>query len=171
MTVLLDTGVVFAFLHANDARHSEALDLVTRIARKEFGQPFVTDHIIDELFVLARTRTRSAALEESLRRFLPMQTPALRGLAAVSLGTSLLSPAWDVFRQYRDQGISFTDASLIVTLRELKLDRLATFDERLGRIAHRAAGADPGEVRRTYVDPIGSQRGRPKTRYSNLPAV
>jgi predicted nucleic acid-binding protein len=138
VTVLLDTGVVFAFLHANDDRHSEAVDLISRTAQKEFGQPFVTDHVIDELFILARARTRSAALEESLRRFLPMPNPALRGLAAISLGTAFLLPTWEVFRQYRDQGLSFTDASLIVALRELKLDTLATFDERLGHIVPRA---------------------------------
>ena len=138
MTVLLDTGVVFAFLHANDARHAEAVELISRIARKEFGQSFVTDHVIDELFVLVRSRTRSAGLEEAVRRFLPMPHPALRGLAAVSLGTASLVPTWEVFRRYRDQGLSFTDATLIVALRELKLDRLATFDERLGRIVPRA---------------------------------
>jgi predicted nucleic acid-binding protein len=138
VTVLLDTGVVFAFLHANDDRHSEAVDLISRTAQKEFGQPFVTDHVIEELFILARARTRSAALEESLRRFLPMPNPALRGLAAISLGTAFLLPTWEVFRQYRDQGLSFTDASLIVALRELKLDTLATFDERLGHIVPRA---------------------------------
>jgi predicted nucleic acid-binding protein len=138
VTVLLDTGVVFSFLHANDARHSEAVELISRTAQKEFGQPYVPDHVINELFILARSRTRPSALEEAVRRFLPMPNPALRGLAAVSLGMAFLLPTWEVFRRYRDQGVSFTDASLIVTLRELKLDRLATFDERLGRIVPRA---------------------------------
>lgn len=99
MTVLLDTGVVFAFLNADDERHATAVELVSRIARREFGQPFVTDHVIDELFVLVRVRTRSAALEESLRRFLPLPSPALRDLKAVSLGTSVLEPTWEVFRR------------------------------------------------------------------------
>jgi predicted nucleic acid-binding protein len=134
MTILLDTGVVFAFLYANDERHGEAFDLMSRIARKEFGQPYVTDHVIDELFVLARTRARSDDLEESLRRFLPLPKPALPGLAAVSLGTAHLLPTWEEYRRYRDQRLSFTDASLIVTLRELKLDWLATFDQRLARL-------------------------------------
>lgn len=138
MTVLVDTGVFFAFLNANDARHTEAVELVDRVARREFGQPFVTDHVIDELFILVRSRTRSAELEESLRRLLPLPSPALKGLTAVSLGTAVLRPTWDVFRQYRDQRLSFTDASLIVTLRELRLDRLATFDRRLARLVPHA---------------------------------
>lgn len=134
MTVLLDTGVIFAFLHREDARHVDALALIERIARKEFGQPLVNDHVVDELFVLARSRVGSAAMEESLRRFLPLPAPSLRGLGLVSLGTGLLQPAWEIFRRYRDQGLSFTDAGLIVTLRELKLDVLATYDARLSRL-------------------------------------
>ncbi|MGA7860566.1 MAG: PIN domain-containing protein [Thermoplasmata archaeon] len=134
MTVLLDTGVVFAFLNADDARHSEAVQLMTRIARREFGAPLINDHAVDELFVLIRARTGSSQLEEAARKFLPLPTPLLRGLSMVSLGTSLIAPAWEVFRRYRDQGLSFTDAGLIVTMQELRIERLATFDRRLSRL-------------------------------------
>lgn len=134
MSVLLDTGVVFAFLNVDDELHRPAVEIVSRVGRREFGQPFVTDHVIDELFTLVRARTRSVALEESLRDFLPLPIPALRGLTAVSLGTALLGPCWEMFRRHRDQRLSFTDASLMVALRELKLDRLATFDQRLARL-------------------------------------
>ena len=135
MSVLLDTGVIFAYLNREDARHGEARDLMRRIARKEFGAPFVTDHVMDELFVLIRSRTRSAALEEAAQRWLPLPDPTLKGLSVVSLGTDVLEPAWETFRKYRDQGISFTDATLMVTLRERAIDRLATLDLRLRKLA------------------------------------
>jgi predicted nucleic acid-binding protein len=138
MSVLLDTGAIFAYLNREDARHREARGLMLRIARKEFGAPFVTDHVIDELFVLIRARTRSAALEDAAKRWLPLPDPVLKGLSVVSLGTEVLEPAWEVFRKYRDQGISFTDASLVVTLREMGIERLATLDSRLGKLAPRA---------------------------------
>ena len=138
MSVLLDTGLIFAYINGEDARHAESAELMERIACREFGQPFVTDHVVDELFVLIRVRTGLPALEESARRFLPMPTPALKGLAAVSLGTALLEPACEVFRKYRDQGLSFTDAGLIVTMREMRIDWLATLD---GRLRGLVAGA------------------------------
>lgn len=131
MSVLLDTGVIFAYLNREDARHGEARALMLRIARKEFGAPFVSDHVIDELFVLIRSRTGSAALEEAAKRWLPLPGPVLKGLSVVSLGAEVLEPAWEVFRKYRDQGISFTDATLMVTLRERGIERLATIDARL----------------------------------------
>lgn len=138
MTILLDTGLVYAFLNREDARHEEATDLMTRIAKGEFGQPLINDHVVDELFVLIRARTKSAPLETAARRFLPLPDPLLKGLSLVSMGVGLLLPAWSVFDRYRDQGLSFTDAGLIVTMRELKIDHLATFDRRLARLVPHA---------------------------------
>lgn len=131
MSVLLDTGLVFAFLNKRDANHARAFELMLCIANKDFGTPFVTDTVMFELFTLIRSRTGSMTLEESARRFLPLPSPSLSGLTAVSLGTEHLESVWEVFRKYRDQGISFTDAGLIVTMREMGFDRLATLDARL----------------------------------------
>jgi len=134
VTVLLDTGLIFAHLHREDARHEEARRLLRKVGRKEFGAPFVTDHVIDELFILVRSRTGSGALEEATKRWLPLPVPALVGLRAISLGTELLKPAWEVFRRHRDQHLSFTDAALIVTMRERGIHRLATLDSRLRKL-------------------------------------
>lgn len=139
MGVLLDSGFIFAFLNADDAGHEEADRVMSRVAAKEFGAPFVSDLVVDELFTLIRGRTGSAALEEAARRFLPLPSPALRGLAVVSFGPELLVPAWEVFRQFRDQPLSFTDAALVVTMRDLGIERLATLDRRLCRLVPCAA--------------------------------
>lgn len=139
MSVLLDTGVLFASLNRDDEGHEKARNLLTRIARKELGVPYVTAHVVDELFVLIRSRTGSPDLEEAARRLLPLPAPALKGLTAVSLGPALLEPAWQVFRKYRDQKLSFTDASQIVTMRELHIKWLATFDARLQKLVNAAA--------------------------------
>ncbi|HEX9709421.1 MAG TPA: PIN domain-containing protein [Candidatus Thermoplasmatota archaeon] len=134
MTVLLDTGLIYAFLNREDANHREAKDLVHRIGRRAFGAPFVTDHVVDELFTLVRARTRSPQLEAAARRFLPLPDPQVHGLVPLSLGGAALRKAWEVFDRYRDQRISFTDATLIVTLKELHMDMLATFDDRLRKL-------------------------------------
>ena|SRR5689334_10077107 len=135
MSVLLDTGFLVAFLDKDDEHHAAAYALMDRIQAKEFGAPFVTDLVVAELFSLLRARRRGARWEQAARRLLPMPSPELRGLTVVSLGVSGLERTWEAFERYRDKGISFTDASLIVTLGELRIDAIATFDEGLGRIA------------------------------------
>ncbi len=139
MSVLLDTGVLFAFHHLEDSRHADALALMSRVANKEFGAPFVSDLVVAELFTLIRARTRSAALEEAARRLLPMPNPSLRGLTMVSMGSSIVGRSWEEFERYRDRQISFTDATLIATLKELRIDSLATFDGKLRAIVPTAA--------------------------------
>jgi predicted nucleic acid-binding protein len=139
MSVLLDTGFLFAFLDEGDTKHDEAFALMDRIQAKEFGAPFVSDLVIVELFSLIRARKRAARMEEAARRLLPLPSPALRGLSLVSLGPSIFERAWEEFDRYRDQRISFTDASLIATLAELRIDALATFDEVLCNLTPTAA--------------------------------
>ncbi|MDE1821690.1 MAG: type II toxin-antitoxin system VapC family toxin [Euryarchaeota archaeon] len=135
MSVLLDTGVLYGALNHDDEAHERATALLDRVGRREFGAPLVLDHVVHELFTLIRSRRDPPALEEAAARLLPLPTPELRGLSIASLGTSLMRPAWGVFRKYRDQRLSFTDAALLASMRELRIDRLATFDRRLASLA------------------------------------
>jgi predicted nucleic acid-binding protein len=134
MSVLFDTGVLYAFLNDDDPLHDRAVALMERIQAKEFGAPFVTDLVVAELFNLIRARRGPLRLERAARRLLPMPQTALPGLSPISLGTAVLERAWATFERYRDQGLSFTDATLVVTLQELRIDALATFDGRLAAI-------------------------------------
>jgi uncharacterized protein len=139
MSILLDTGFLFAFLDEDDEHHDKAFALMDRIQAKEFGAPFVTDLVVAELFSLIRARRRGPKWEEAARRLLPLPSPDLRGLTIISLGASATERTWEAFERYRDQRISFTDANLIVTLSELRIDALATYDAKLAGITPTAA--------------------------------
>lgn len=135
MSILLDTGVLFAFLNADDERHVAARDLLKRVAASEWGAPFVNEYVVDELFTLIRARTRSKKLEGAAKRLLPLPTPALAGLRILPVGPERLAATLGVFELHHKEGLSFTDASLLVVLDSFGLDRLATFDQRLAALA------------------------------------
>lgn len=135
MTVLLDTGVLFAFLNRDDERHPEARRLLGALAKGTWGSSFVSEYVVDELFTLIRARTRSRKLEEAARSLLPLPTPALVGLRILPVGPERVPAILEVFQRHRERGVSFTDASLLVTLEAFGLDRLVTFDERLAALA------------------------------------
>lgn len=139
MTILLDTGFVFAFLNQQDESHREAVALVARIARREWGTPIITEFVIAELLSLIRARTGSAVVEQAARAFLPLPTSTLRGLMLAPIGGALLGKTWETFEKYRDQKVSFTDASLLVAMREMRAERIATFDRVLANLAAAAA--------------------------------
>lgn len=131
MSVLLDTGVLFAFLNKDDARHGEAIELLRRVATGSLGAPFTSDYVVDELFTLIRARTKSRRLEEAARSLLPLPEPGLRGLEILPVARDRLVSVWEAFARHRDRGISFTDASSLVVMAAFGVDFLATFDRKL----------------------------------------
>lgn len=128
MSVLLDTGVIYAYLNKQDPRHDDALEVLRRIASGEMGSPVVSDHVVDELFTLIRRRRQSAEVEQAARRFLPLDGPSRLRLRIVMVGPSGLVPAAKLYRRHHDRRLSFTDATHLVLMQRLSMDRLATFD-------------------------------------------
>ena len=135
MSVLLDTGVLFAFLNGDDERHPEARRIIAAVAEGRHGSPFVSDLVVHELFSLIRAKTRNPHLETAAKRLLPLPTPELPNLRIVSLGHERLPDLVAAFERRRDLGITVTDASHLVLMDLLGIDYLATFDRRLQALA------------------------------------
>ena len=54
MSLLVDTGVLYAH-HDKDAKHHEAAkEAMTAALNGEYGQPYVTDYVYDETVTLTR---------------------------------------------------------------------------------------------------------------------
>ncbi len=56
MTVLVDTGVLYADHDTDAARHDAASDGLEAVYDGEFGLPYVSDYVYDEAVTLALTR-------------------------------------------------------------------------------------------------------------------
>lgn len=135
MTILLDTGVIFAFLNEDDELHGEAKDMFLRIAHGELGAPMVSDWVIAELLNLIRSRNLNPELEEAAKRLLPIPEATVTTLRLVTLAPSQLEAVWRTFEKHRARRLSFTDASLLVLQAVFGIDRLATFDAKLAALA------------------------------------
>jgi predicted nucleic acid-binding protein len=58
MSLLVDTGVLYAH-HDKDAKHHEAAkEAMTAALKGEYGQPYVTDYVYDETVTLTRRRMK-----------------------------------------------------------------------------------------------------------------
>ena len=57
MTVIVDTGVLYADHDTDASRHSAATNAVEAIYDGEFGQPYVSDYIYDEVVTLTLKRS------------------------------------------------------------------------------------------------------------------
>jgi predicted nucleic acid-binding protein len=129
MTVLVDTGVLYADHDTDATRHHIASEALEAVYDGELGHPYISDYIFDEAITLTATRTGShgaaTALSDKLRG--QDQYPTVYELLDVS--TAVFSDAVSVFEQYDDQELSFTDATTVALVNRHGLDGILSFDD------------------------------------------
>ncbi|WP_435195720.1 type II toxin-antitoxin system VapC family toxin [Natronomonas sp. EA1] len=127
MTVLLDTGVLYAH-HDRDATRYDAADAaMDALFDGEFGQPYVTEYVYDEAITLTRGRTDFQAAKALSDRILGEGSfPSVFELLHV--GRDDFRAAVETWTRYDDQPLSFTDASLIATCERRGIDGILSFD-------------------------------------------
>ena len=55
MTVLLDTGVLYADHDTDATRHGVAAEALEAVYDGELGHPYISDYVFDEAITLTRT--------------------------------------------------------------------------------------------------------------------
>lgn len=121
------SGLIAKFLAA-DADHDAAEEEMRRLARK--GQLFLTtNYIFDE--VVTRVR-RLAGFRESKRVGEAIRSSRL--IRAVYVDLALEAHAWRLYLKYRDQDISFTDATSFAVMETHGLEDAFTFDRDFARV-------------------------------------
>ena len=125
MSVLLDTGVLYAHHDADAEHHEAAKDTLTEVFRGEYGQPYVTDYIYDETVTL--TRYRMGSFEEAKTvsdRILEMDA-----IRFVHVSPDVFEDAVSIFEKYDDQSLNFTDATTVAVMKKRGLDAVMSFDD------------------------------------------
>ncbi|MFB6283661.1 MAG: type II toxin-antitoxin system VapC family toxin [Halobacteria archaeon] len=143
MTVLVDAGVLYADHDTDASNHDVAADALNSVYDGELGQPFLTDYIVDEVVTLTRSRTNSFTATKNLSdKILGRGNyPGVYEIKVVS--RELFQRTVETFERYDDQPLSFTDASTIAVIDNLKLDGVLSFDDDFDGVANRFV---PSEV-------------------------
>ncbi|MUV85156.1 PIN domain-containing protein [Natronomonas sp. CBA1123] len=143
MTVLIDTGVVYADHDTDATRHEAASRALDAVYDGEFGHPYLTDYIFDEAITLTRKRTGSycAAKQLSDRLLGEGQYPSVYEILHVSKAG--FGDAVDIFERYDDQALSFTDATIVAVAERFDIDQVLSFDAHFDGVVPRV---DPGDI-------------------------
>jgi len=143
MTVLIDTGVVYADHDTDAARHDAANRALDAVYDGEFGHPYLSDYIVDEAVTLTRKRTGShrAAKQLSDRLLGSGQYPSVYEILHVS--KAVFSDAIELFERYDDQELSFTDATIVAVVERFDIDRVLSLDDDFDGVVARI---DPRDV-------------------------
>lgn len=128
MTVIVDTGVLYADHDRDASRHEFASEALDAVYDGELGTPYLSDYIYDEAVTLTLTRGSfppAKQLGERLRGVDPY--PQVYGMYRVS--AAVFDDAVDIFEQYTDQTLSFTDATTAALCRRRDIDAVLSFDD------------------------------------------
>ncbi|MGQ4554908.1 PIN domain-containing protein [Halobellus sp. GM3] len=137
MTVLVDTGVLYADHDTDATRHDSAAAALEAVYDGEMGHPYISDYVFDEAITLARRRTGSF----SSAKHLSDRLRGVRGYPAVyemlHVSATVFDDAVAVFERYDDQRLSFTDATTIALTERHSIDRVLSFDDDFDGIVQR----------------------------------
>jgi len=141
MTVLVDTGVLYAAHDGDASRHETASAALGAVYDGAFGQPYVSDYIYDEVVTLALKRSGRWAIANDLGTKLRGAGAYPRAYELLHVSPAVFTDAVSVFERYDDQHLSFTDATSVALLERHDIDHLLSFDDDFDGIADRIAPA------------------------------
>ena len=147
MTVLVDTGVLYADHDTDSSRHGTASEALMAVYDGMLGQPYISDYVYDEAVTLALKRTGSAAGAKQLGARLRGSESFPDVYELLHVSPRLFNDAVDVFERYDDQELSFTDAATIAEMRDHDIDTVLSFDDDFDGIVDRT---DPADVAREH---------------------
>lgn len=143
MTVLVDTGVVYADHDRDASRHDAAREALGAVYDGEFGQPFVSEYVYDEAVTLTLSRSGSFTPAKRLGEKLRGAGTYPKAYELLPVSAAVFADAVDIFEQYDDHALSFTDATTVALCRRHDLDAILSFDDEFDGVVHRI---DPATI-------------------------
>ncbi len=123
MSLLINTSALIAARNADDRNHKKAVALMAPALKGEYGKVFVSDYIFDEAVTLAYIRTGNKKFAHDIGRFARAKPINFRFIEPVDFDR-----AWELYLQYDDKHLSFTDCTNIALMERLDIKTLFTFD-------------------------------------------
>lgn len=148
MTVLVDTGVLYADHDTDATRHDAASAALDAVYDGELGQPYISDYVFDEAITLTRTRTGSHAAATRLSDRLRGREEYPRVYELLRVSTAIFTDAIAAFERYDDQTLSFTDATSVALVDRHDLDGILSFDDDFDGIVPRFDPEDGSAISR-----------------------
>jgi predicted nucleic acid-binding protein len=143
MTVLVDTGVLYADHDTDASRHEDASDALETVYDGEFGAAYVTDYVYDETVTLTRKRTGSFSAAKRVGRRLRGADPYPSVYELLRVSNTGFADSVDIFERYDDQELSFTDATTVALCDRYDIESVLSFDDDFDGLVDRI---DPSTV-------------------------
>ncbi|MFC3956974.1 type II toxin-antitoxin system VapC family toxin [Halovivax cerinus] len=128
MSIIVDTGVIYADHDRDATRHDVASDALDRVYDGALGQPVVSTYIYGEAVTLTDALSSRPAAAIALGKRLRGAGSYPSAFELCPVTDAEFDDAVTAFEQYTDQGLSFTDATIVAQVRRRSLDGVLSFD-------------------------------------------
>ncbi|MBS7628360.1 type II toxin-antitoxin system VapC family toxin [Candidatus Bathyarchaeota archaeon] len=138
-SAFIDSNIFVAFANKRDRDHVESVELMNRLRKGEFGQPYTSDYVFDEAVTTGLVRTGRIDTAVKMGKIIlgskEESIPSMVRLIRVD--EEIFGEAWAMFKTGRFEGLSFTDHTILAQLKEFKIDVLISFDKGFDGLAAR----------------------------------
>ncbi len=125
MVVFLDTGFILAIRNSDDQNHTKATEIMRECLSGKYGRIIVSNFVFDETATLTLVRTHNKDLVKDIGDFILNS----QRIYLLHLSETEFLATWELFLKYFENGLSFTDCSLLVMAKLFASNvYLATFD-------------------------------------------
>lgn len=128
MSILVDTGVLYADHDTDASRHDSASKALEAVYDGEFGQPYVSEYVYDEAVTLTRRRTGDFDAAATLGNRIRGADPFPPAFELLYVSPQTFEEAIETYERFHDQALSFTDAVQIRQMNRRDIDGVLSFD-------------------------------------------
>lgn len=123
--IFIDTGGWLACMNKKDKNHKEALEYLTMI-RKNNNQMVISNYIMSETLTWLNYNNYHSIALDMMRLW--KEAERNNTLKIHWVDKSISDDAWEIFTQFNDQRLSFTDCTSFVICRRNKIKKVFGFD-------------------------------------------
>lgn len=143
MSISVDAGVIYAEHDRDAARHDIASRAIESVYEGTFGQPYLSDYLMDETITRTRATAPSFSDVRELIDTLRGREPFPNDYELSFVTQSRYREISEHFERYADHSLSFTDATTITLCRHHGIDHVLSFDDDFDGILPRIDSGGP----------------------------
>ncbi len=121
MSSLIDSGVWIAAFNKKDAHHVQGKTIISAVTEGKLANVLITDYIFNEVVTYTRKKLGS---EVSLKIAAALLDS--RHVKIIMVDEGAFMSSFHIFQKF--DLLSFTDASIVVVMKNLRIEHLFSFD-------------------------------------------
>jgi predicted nucleic acid-binding protein len=126
--IVLDTSFIVSYYNIRDENHEKSVELMREVVNRKYGNLYITDYIFDESITVMFIRLKS--LSETIR----IGELIKKSMEIIEVGKEIFEESWKSFKKQKETAFSFTDCVTLNSMKKMKINNIATFDEDFKKI-------------------------------------